>query len=341
MNHNEHPDEGHPRQALGLALDDIASTMPDAPTLLDGIYARADRLRRRRRAARGAAVVAACGFTLVGVVALRHSPPTEVSTPATAPTTVASPTPTTVPAPSPCDAAPMGEKNKPLSTADESAIEAQKRAAAAQLPPDDEAKKAAANDQGGDGKQPASNEDATKQAYDEGSLVKVIGTVTGRPAGDTVRVHVDDGLGLTGDIDVTITATTTFIASGVTTARTELVDGQRVAMVAQPAGSAYAAVAIDTAPGIEVATPWDRATALQGKDMATVVSVNGSTVTLAPLADWIGVSELTVDLNAVDKLHGDRSACSTVDLAPGDGVGIVVERATTQTPWAVTTLVFV
>jgi len=78
------------RDALRVALADLAATMPDDPYRIDDILAKAGRLRARRRARR-ATVLAVAGGATIGTLVVVRAGPTRVSTPPAGgePTTVA------------------------------------------------------------------------------------------------------------------------------------------------------------------------------------------------------------------------------------------------------------
>jgi hypothetical protein len=65
--------------SLSVALTELADTMPEDPNRVEGIHARARRLRTRRRATRTAAGLVVGAATIAGIIAIRPGP-TAVST---------------------------------------------------------------------------------------------------------------------------------------------------------------------------------------------------------------------------------------------------------------------
>ena len=66
------------RDALRVALADLAATRPDDPYRIDDILAKAGRLRARRRARR-ATVLAVAGGATIGTLVVVRAGPTRVS----------------------------------------------------------------------------------------------------------------------------------------------------------------------------------------------------------------------------------------------------------------------
>src|SRR5262245_65164987 len=91
--HHEHT--AHPDRAVRLALDDLAATMTDDSTILDGIYSKVGHLNRRRRTARVVLGTGLCTLALAGIAVLRTAPTTKVATASSTPS--AATVPPTVP----------------------------------------------------------------------------------------------------------------------------------------------------------------------------------------------------------------------------------------------------
>jgi hypothetical protein len=68
--------------ALSVALADLADAMPDDPYRVEGIHARARRLRTRRRATRAGVGVLVGAATIVGLIAIRPGPSAVSTVPA-------------------------------------------------------------------------------------------------------------------------------------------------------------------------------------------------------------------------------------------------------------------
>jgi hypothetical protein len=85
--HDAVPDDGPEHRSLGTALADLAATMPDDPYRLDGVHAKARRLRHRRRAARATAGVVTAAAVVAALVAVRPGATSLSTIPASAPTT--------------------------------------------------------------------------------------------------------------------------------------------------------------------------------------------------------------------------------------------------------------
>jgi hypothetical protein len=72
--------------SISVALAELADTMPEDPNRVEGIHARARRLRTRRRAGRTAAGLAVAGATIAAIIAVRPGPAAVSIIPASAPT---------------------------------------------------------------------------------------------------------------------------------------------------------------------------------------------------------------------------------------------------------------
>src|SRR5262249_20076737 len=123
-------------------------------------------------------------------------------------------------------------------------------------------------------------------------------------------------------------------------ARPELTDGQLVAVVAHAEGSAQVADMIESPPGDPQAPPAPAADALRTKALVNVVAKDGSVLTLQPIGGGLGTSTLTADLESVHLFHSDGTSCRSVDLDVGQGVGVMVVRASPDSPWEVSDLIF-
>jgi hypothetical protein len=170
-------------------------------------------------------------------------------------------------------------------------------------------------------------------------VVKLAGYVVGAPTGDTFKVKSVDLSGPTKELEITMSSATTFLANDHPVARPTLSTGQLVGVSAHAEGSAYVADIIDTQPGTP-RTPVRAQDALRGKGLAKVVAKHGSVLTLQPVDPGLDATTLTVDLNAVHPHHSNGTTCSRVDLAVGQGVGVMVVRASQQSPWKVSDLIF-
>jgi hypothetical protein len=86
-------DDGAEHRLLGVALTDLADSMSDDPYRLDGVHAKARRLRNRRRAARVTVGVVSGAAVVAMLVAVRPGPAHVSTLPASQPsTTIAEPT---------------------------------------------------------------------------------------------------------------------------------------------------------------------------------------------------------------------------------------------------------
>jgi hypothetical protein len=108
----------HERRSLGAALAELADTMPENPFRVEGIHARARRLRTRRRVTRATAGVMVGAATIAALVAVRPGASHVTTIPAGKP-------PATTPSPSCTDA--LAAKQAYIDTA---AADAAKQAAA-------------------------------------------------------------------------------------------------------------------------------------------------------------------------------------------------------------------
>jgi hypothetical protein len=346
MNEQHEHSDGFDR-TMGLALEDLAATMPDDQGILDGVYTRVGRLKRRRRTVRVVAGAAVCALTVAGLAVLRSATTTNVNTPASTPVTAAAGTTVTTAVSTPCTG--MSAAQLEAAASGGSQASEQKKAAGAQADTQAAALKKAAAARasragaGADTSATPSGADRQKQAAAAGandtSMVKLTGHVVGTPTGDTFKVKPVESSGPTNELEIAISATTTFLANGHASARPHLVSGQLVAVAAHAAGSAYVADIIDSRPGNPQA-PAPPQDVLQGKALTKVMARNGSVFTLQPVAPGLGVTTLTVDLSTIHPHHSNGTGCSSVNLAVGQGVGVMVVRDTQHAPWKVLDVVF-
>jgi hypothetical protein len=341
IEHHEHTDDFD--RAVGMALEDLAATMSDEPRILDGVYTRVGRLRRRRRTARVVAGAGVLALTFAGIAVLRNAT-TTVNTPSSTPSTAPA---VTADASTACSG--MSAEEVEAAAHGGSRAAAQKNAAAAQATSQADAQKKAAAARasrapaGASSSGTSSAADRQKQvaaaAAAAPSMVKLAGHVVGTPTGNTFKVKPVETSGPTTELEITVSGTTTFLANGQPTARPHLASGQLVAVAAHAVGPTYVADMIDAQPGNPQA-PARPQDALQGKALTKVVAKNGSVLTLQPVSPELDATTLTVDLNSVHPHHSNGTACSSVNLSVGQGVGVMVVRATQQSPWKVSDVVF-
>jgi hypothetical protein len=345
MNEQHEHTDGFDRTMV-LALEDLAATMPDDQGILDDVYTRVGRLKRRRRTVRVVAGAGVCALTVAGLVVLRSATTTNVNTPASTPVTAAAGTTVTTAASTPCTGMTAAQVEAAASGGSQASEE--KKAAGAQADTQAAAqKKAAARASragaGADTSATPSGADRQKQAAAAGasdtSMVKLTGHVVGTPTGNTFNVKPVESSGPTNELQITVSAATTFLANGRPTARPHLVSGQLVAVAAHAAGSAYVADIIESQPGNPQA-PAPPQDALRSKSLTKVVARNGSVLTLQPVARGLGVTTVTVDLSTIHPHHSNGTGCSSVNLAVGQGVGVMVVRDTQHAPWKVSDVVF-
>ena len=310
MRSPDHDIDEPEHRAIGPALEDLARTIPDEPTFLDGINQRIAGLRRRRRVARAATGVALCGLAVGGLAVARR-----------ASSDVTGPSASATASPGVGAACTDGAPPVPVTAVDPAAAE-QKQAQAALEAPSPEATG-------------PSSPDGTKVAVDTAASgssepasvtrIKLGGTLVGPPSGNTIVVRVDASSPVAGDVTVTLDAGTRYFQDGTVVSRAAFVDGDHVVLAAHQTGSAYVAEELVREPDAAPTAVVPNEAETQAKGTAKVVEKNGSVVTLIPHGNWLDdTTVLTADLAVVATNHSDGRPCGTIDLAPGDAVAVLV-----------------
>jgi hypothetical protein len=318
-------DHEHEHRSLGHALADLAATMPEDPYRVEGVHARARRLRQRRRATRVTAGVVVSAATIAALVAVRPGP-THVSTvPASQPTTTSAlPSCSAALAAAPTRAVvPAREPN--VSIAADPAKEAGSDAA-------DAAKQAAAD-----------AADTAKQGATGLQGVKGLGTIVS--ATDTsVTITLEGPLaGEPSEITATISPTAEF-ADGTNTvaALPSLTAGDRVAFaVTQADDGSYQLIYLEVhlpeqpTPTSETVDPAEKAARAARaaadehylKAMAEVVSVQPDSLTLK-ITDGDPADQVLTAATGPDSVYmaGDQK-CVDPQLSAGQTVGVLLVHA--------------
>jgi hypothetical protein len=89
MTENTTPADERDYGALSVALADLADTLPDDPSRVDGVHARVRRLKTRRQVRRATAGVVVGVATIAGLIAVRPGPTAITTIPASQPSTTA------------------------------------------------------------------------------------------------------------------------------------------------------------------------------------------------------------------------------------------------------------
>ncbi len=307
------PDDG---PALGTALADLAASMPDDPFRIDGVHARARRLRQRRRAVRataGAAVAAAVVATLVAV----RPGATSVSTvPASQPTTLVVPSCTAALA-----SAPPAPTVDPATASPDAAAADEKKAAAV-----------------------AAEQHATAGAAQSGADfrgVKGLGAIVSATDA-TVTITPDEPVaGQTEPITAAISPSAEFVDGATKVeARPTLAPGDRVGFAVSVADDGgydlvFLTVHVPEAPGTtpdtvapEVKAAQDRVTdGTYAKVIATVVSVQPGSLALDVTDGDLVLGTVTVATGPATTYTAGDQPCVDPQLAPGQVIGAVLVRA--------------
>jgi hypothetical protein len=309
---------------FSVALADLADTMPEDPHRIDGIHARAQRLRTRRRARRAAAGLVVGAATVAGIIAVRPGPSAVSTVPASPSSEPAVPalaacSTLTPPALEP-NAAPMAPTE-----ADQAKAAA---AARAPSPPGDD------------------------RAVNGFTGVKGYGTVT--HASDTsITVTLEDqGVGLPAEVSAGFTDTTSFFDAGTELpARPGVNAGDRVAFAAiVNASGGYDLLLLDVHPPaaeadqaaakpdtVEVSDARKAAAAAAAADdtyvkgIADIVSVQPGSLTISMRDGTRAGQSITASLSPdVTYTSGDQK-CADAVLATGQVVGIVLTRGDADT----------
>jgi Domain of unknown function (DUF5666) len=297
--------------ALSVALADLASSMPDDPYRVEGIHARARRLRTRRRATRAGVGVLVGAATIVGLIAIRPGPSAVTTVPAS---------PSTEQAPAVPACSTLTPPPRP-------------NVAPSQPTDADRAKAAAARTD-------------TEPAVDGFTGVKGYGTVTAVTDSSITVTLAEPAPGLPAEVTAAFTPQTEFYDGGTqATDRPAVNTGDQVglAAVVNDTGG-YDLLLLDAHPPAQPAPPGEvnpakdvtdaeKAAAAETapdlsfvKGIATVTAVQADSLTLdvtdGPLAGQSVTATLASDTTYTS---GDQK-CVDPALAAGQTVGIVLHR---------------
>ena len=322
MSHTEDITEGIDDVAIRPALHELARTIGDEPTTLEGLDRRVAGMRRRRRAARATIAVGICAVAVAGLAAVTGRS-SDTTSPAAAPDTAPSAAPDCSASAHPADAAPV-----------DSAALAAKRATAELGQTTGGAGEGASvtgDSKVGSTTPPAADQNDAAAA----GRVKLGGTIAGQPVGDTIVVHVEHSTNsaeVGTDVSLSLAPDTQYLQGGQVVSRSVLNDRDSVALSARTEAGGYVVDKIETGiqpesqTGQKTGAPTPPAgTITEAKGIAKVVDKVGSVVSLTFGGGPLDGTTLTADLATVKAAHTDGQPCDAVALEVGDTVGVIVE----------------